>query len=91
MANELELVKQKQINRQLQLDYEDKCSFIKKLEEKLLHTYSVEEYQDLENKLKELDKKRISSSKFYEEKLLKIQKENEQLKLQKLQNPGDQK
>ena len=54
----------------------------------MLGTYSAEEYEELDKKVKDLESAKLKTAKFYEDRLLKLQKENEQMKLSKLDNPG---
>ena len=61
---------------------------MKKLEEKLLNWYSPDQYKDVEQRLEELEKNRYESDKHYQERILKIQKENEVLKMESLRNPA---
>jgi hypothetical protein len=49
---------------------------IESLEQKLKEYYSPEQYCNLEKRQKDIEEKRLSSAKYYEAKLLTLQKEN---------------
>ena len=72
--NELEVVRLEEINKELKADIENEKKLVKKLESQLLTWYSPEQYQELETKFNEIDGKRFEAAKYYEDKLLKIQK-----------------
>ena len=43
----MEIVRLEENNKQIKIDLENKCKLVKSLEEKLLNTYTREEYQEL--------------------------------------------
>jgi uncharacterized protein YbgA (DUF1722 family) len=84
---ELEVIRLEEANKQLVMDFEAESKLVLSLKQRLKTSRSQEEYEEVERKVGELQRKIGEVSQVYEDKLMRIGREMELIKVEQVKSP----